>query len=306
MPIAFVFLCSLAWRTPIVINGMPFNRENELLDVRVQELTEVVDAFLVVESRYTQYGQPKPLYFKPHPNPKVVHVVSDWVPTESGCALGWENEGHQRDYAIQSGLSAVYDHLGIPPYHMDILIMTDADEIPNRAAVRRIKSRPPIDNRIYPIQMRRYLYSFAWRERNGNQQAAYGNVDTWRQWKVHGATPAWGPPLSNGGWHCTKCFRLEEFNDRLKDYLCGDGIRWGDYEWPIETVQGLVHRGIWIGARPTQRSRRASPHEAPLAAKRYPFLVNVPPGDHQQGRIRMPYCGDPNKDLQHLQKVWCD
>lgn len=296
--LSLVGVLVMSWRTPVVING-----ENELLDVRVCELTDVVDAFLVVESRYTQYGIEKPIRFAGHPNPKVIHVVSNWtIPGRTGCSLGWENEGHQRDHIIREGLASVYEHLRIPPYHMDILIITDADEIPRLTTIKKIRRQPPLDGRIYPIGMNRYLYSFAWREKNGNQQAFYGNIETWRQWKIYRKNPTWGPTFKRGGWHCTKCFRIETFGERLKDYLCGDGIRWGDYNWSTPTLRGLVSRGIWIGAFPHQRSRRAPIVEAPRAAHRYPYLVSIP---KHTDPIRMPYCQDPNPALKHLKQQWC-
>lgn len=291
-------------RPPIVINAMPFNRENELLDVRVNELDGVVDAFLVVESRFSQYGTPKPLYYTPHPNPRVFNTVSPWTPTTTGCSLGWNNEGKQRDYIITHGLETVYTRLGLAPSDMDILVMTDADEIPNRGAISRIRARPPLDGRIYPIRMNRYLYNFAWREKNGNQQAAYGNVASWQHWKLFGKAPTWGPPLHHGGWHCTKCFRPEEFNGRLKDYLCGDGIRWGDYEWSLGTIKSLISRGIWIGAFPHQMARRSSVSERPKSSLKIAFLN--PPGYTDTFNVRMPYCGSKDPNLSRLKRAWCN
>lgn len=296
---------ALAWRTPLVINGIPFNRENELFDVRFQEIGDLVDAFIVVESRYTQYGVRKPLHFRDTGSSKVVHIVSNWTHGEMGCKLGWENEGHQRDVIVRDGLEVVYERLGVPPSPLDILIITDADEIPNRGAIQRIRERPPIDAVIRPIGMHRYLYNFGWREHSGNQQAAYANVDTWQMWKIHKKTPTWGTTMRHGGWHCTKCFRPEDFNSRLKDYLCGDGIRWGDYEWPLDTVRALISRGTWIGNAPNRRSRRARPEETPRSARRYPFLLGSKTIPTNPSSIRMPYCDDPNPDLRQLQRVWC-
>jgi len=43
-----------------VIQAMPFNVEFDLLDVRLAEIGDVVDVFLVVESNYTSHGDRKP------------------------------------------------------------------------------------------------------------------------------------------------------------------------------------------------------------------------------------------------------
>lgn len=261
--LSVVGVLAVGWRTPIVINGMPFNGENELLDVRVRELTDVVDAFLVVESRYTQFGVEKPVRFAGHPNPKVIHVVSNWtIPGRTGCSLGWENEGHQRDHTIKEGLAVAYEHLRIPPYHMDILIMTDADEIPRRTTIEKIRRRPPLDGRIYPIGMSRYLYSFAWRERNGNQQAAYGNVETWRQWKVYGINPTWGPLLKKGGGTAPSAFGSRRLVIVSRTTCAatefGGGLQLVDPHDTGARVEGNLDRGVSTPALPTSSDRRGT------------------------------------------------
>ena len=44
-----------------VINAMPFNMEFDLLDIRLAEIGDVVDVFLILESNFTQHGDHKPL-----------------------------------------------------------------------------------------------------------------------------------------------------------------------------------------------------------------------------------------------------
>lgn len=47
-----------------VVNCLTFNIELETLELRLAELGDVVDAFLIAESNYTAYGDPKPLYLQ--------------------------------------------------------------------------------------------------------------------------------------------------------------------------------------------------------------------------------------------------
>lgn len=44
-----------------IINAFPFNGEFDLLDIRLSEIGDLVDVFLVLESNYTSHGDPKRL-----------------------------------------------------------------------------------------------------------------------------------------------------------------------------------------------------------------------------------------------------
>ncbi|CAL4060802.1 unnamed protein product, partial [Meganyctiphanes norvegica] len=46
-----------------VIHGMQVSYELVLFETRLHELYNTVDAFVIVESNYTDYGEPKPLWF---------------------------------------------------------------------------------------------------------------------------------------------------------------------------------------------------------------------------------------------------
>ena len=86
-----------------VIDAFPFHNEIDLLEVRLNELNDSVDAHILVESTFTQFGEPKRLYFseavKSNPNRfspfmhKIVHVVVGDKPpgfqSSTGCRLGW-------------------------------------------------------------------------------------------------------------------------------------------------------------------------------------------------------------------------
>jgi len=283
-----------------VFNAMPFNRENELLDVRVMELGHVVDAFILVECRYTQFGTPKPIRYVPHPSPKVHHFIMEWRPKrgQRGCKLGWILERKQRDYIIQT--LAVIPH---DPH--DILIINDADEIPSSSLVQRLRDNPPAWGTEYPIHMERYLYNFGWLEPQHSQMAGVARIDTWKRWKFDSIRPIHGRPIPNGGWHCTKCFNHYEFNARFKDYLCGDGARWGDYEWSNYTIGAMLAHGIWPGNTPDAprpESVDAMQH-APRGAWRYPHLVY--PHQPDPGPIQMPYCRGHHRDMNRLVTAWC-
>lgn len=119
----------------------PFCGELDLLEIRLNELDEVVDKFVLVEATRTHSGKTKPLYFKDNSARfsqflgKIIHIVVDDYPPADMAKLGqsWIYERHQRD-AISRGLINCSDD--------DIIISSDIDEIPRAETVR-----------LYDVQM---------------------------------------------------------------------------------------------------------------------------------------------------------
>ena len=116
-------------------DGFTFFNELELLELRLHELYEHIDVFVLVEAPWTFQGDRKPLFF--HQNrrrfrrflPKIRHVV---VEDEADSSDPWEREFHQRN-AIRRGL-----HDARPN---DLVLVSDADEIIRPAAIAEAERR---------------------------------------------------------------------------------------------------------------------------------------------------------------------
>ena len=104
-----------------------FYNEFEILKIRLEELWDSVDYFVLVESIETQRGKPKPLYFEENKElfqkylSKIIHVTVEERHPEFGL---WEREWYQRN-CISRGLTHC-----LPT---DIIIISDVDEIPRRS-----------------------------------------------------------------------------------------------------------------------------------------------------------------------------
>ncbi|KAL3195647.1 hypothetical protein MRX96_001779 [Rhipicephalus microplus] len=145
-----------------VINGLVFNHELDLLEVRVQELGDAVDHYLVVESPYTYFGTQKPLYLKNNLSAgflrehkhKIVPISVDFYNYAGGDPWGPENyfrtsvwyEGHRR-------LTNIRDD--------DLFIMSDADEIPSRDVVLFLKHHDGFGEPM-KLRLRWFVYGFFW------------------------------------------------------------------------------------------------------------------------------------------------
>ena len=100
-----------------------FFNELELLQIRLAELSSVVDVFVIAEAPWTFQGQAKPLFFgenrarfKPYLS-RIQHIVSDAPPVVTDQ---WSRELHQRNSLKRGLLEASGD---------DFVVISDADEI---------------------------------------------------------------------------------------------------------------------------------------------------------------------------------
>lgn len=133
---------------PRVYDCFMFNDELDVLDIRLAELNDVVDYFVIVESNFTHSGKPKPLHFKENEQryakylPKIRHYVYDYtLPTDNA----WHRESHQRDACIQ-GLYDARDY--------DIIISGDADEIPKKEIIANYNPRKG----VVGVETKYYFY----------------------------------------------------------------------------------------------------------------------------------------------------
>ncbi len=123
---------------PVVVFGktydcFPFFNELELLKIRLGELDDTVDYFVLVESIETQRGAPKKLYFEENKHlfsdylEKIIHIAVRETHPEFSI---WEREHFQRD-CILRGLTKCNDK--------DIILISDLDEIPKKSCLREAK-----------------------------------------------------------------------------------------------------------------------------------------------------------------------
>ena len=124
-----------------IISAFPFSIEFDMVELRFAELAEIVDVFLILESNYTAYGDPKPLHFLERLRngsyasvaAKVVHVFLDYFPA-GARRNGWIADALHRNYLGTHGLRRLG---GLRPD--DLLVLTDADELPRRQLLSFLK-----------------------------------------------------------------------------------------------------------------------------------------------------------------------
>lgn len=122
------------YKNKMIIDGFIFYNEIKLLLYRLTILYDKVDYFVLVESRQTFAGNPKPLYFQDNISlfqsflPKIIPIVIDMPYTSPTIdytkGQQWVNEAFQRN-SIDQGIKT------LSLTDQDIIMISDVDEIPD-------------------------------------------------------------------------------------------------------------------------------------------------------------------------------
>ena len=129
-----------------------FNGEWELLLLRVEELSEVVEKFIVVESTFTFSGFPKNLLFDKYKAnfskhaDKIQYVVIEENNHEWST---WKREEFQRNFVTRC-----VDELS----ESDLILLSDVDEIPYANTVREIKES--VQDNLFGLEMSLKYFAF--------------------------------------------------------------------------------------------------------------------------------------------------
>ncbi|KAJ3067640.1 hypothetical protein HK102_007370 [Quaeritorhiza haematococci] len=159
--ISFSVLCPLHnWGNPLpekrkVFDAVPLSIEVDLLELRIRELWDVVDEFIVVESNSTFTGLPKPQSFSwtrfSFAKPKLHYRyfnLRTLKPHEKAFDLEYETRVVLDDILRERGVK-----------HGDVVIMADTDEIPSAHTVHLYATCEDPPKTVH-LQLKEYLYSF--------------------------------------------------------------------------------------------------------------------------------------------------
>jgi len=119
-----------------VIDAILYNGEENILDLRIQELNSVVDEFWIIEGNCTFTGQPKDLVFEDQahlrkwPISKIRYFP--FRPSTNTISINpWVNEVAQRNY-----IATIVDKCNPE----DLILYSDVDEIPRPEAIETARS----------------------------------------------------------------------------------------------------------------------------------------------------------------------
>ena len=217
-----------------LIDSFIFFNELSTLNLRLHELNDYVDYFVIVEARLTHSGNEKSLYYDDNKvffeqfADKIIHYIVDDVPEK---AKSWRKlfqhrnaiEFHQRNAQIE----AVSRVPGIKP--TDIILTSDADEIPNPKYLRRELFD---DERLFVFNQRYFFYDFTcenprgWPGTMSVPYRYFVDLDLNRMRKTKHRkkdnrvtyTPAQVSRDHHAGWHCSSFGGVDRIVYKLESY----------------------------------------------------------------------------------------
>ena len=138
----------------MIIDCFPFFNELDLLEIRLNELADVVDYHVLSEATLTFTGMKKPLYYEQNKGrfekfkDKIRHVIIDDY-SNMNVADPRSMDRNQK----QAGIDEMLDHF--QPKPTDMVILSDCDEIPK---AERVREAADGDWQYAMIEMRLYYY----------------------------------------------------------------------------------------------------------------------------------------------------
>lgn len=193
----------------MIIDCFSFYNELELLEIRLEELKEVVDWFVLVEAAETFSGKPKPLVFEANRERfqeyNIVHIKIDKFPAT--LLSSWQREWYTRD-AIMQGLLA----LELAP--SDVIILSDVNEIPRAAAVASctlaLTSRA-VDCFVFHHTLSYYYVNCQTTETlQETRMTLYQNLTGMQALRCQD-----GKHIFDGGWHFSYMGGAERIRDKI-------------------------------------------------------------------------------------------
>jgi hypothetical protein len=207
-------------RRAAVVDACLFFNELDLFELRLRELWDVVDRFVVVEASFSHAGARKPLLFAEHAErfapwrEKIVHRALAQAPLERPRD---ERERAVLERFQRDAIGAAVEPLGLRGG--DVVVVSDVDEIPRASAVPSLAER--VDAARFAVFVQRHHHRYvnhAWP--GGTPPAWCGSVACrWREMRRVGAhrvrrggdragvlfareDPRWSY-VRDGGWHLT-------------------------------------------------------------------------------------------------------
>jgi len=223
-----------------------FFNELDILEIRLNVLYEHVDYFVIVESSVTHSGEQKPFYFEENKEryskflDKIIHYKVYDTPTnfielpntEDGCLkdifsfiekqTNRFDRRTQPDYGRDFFQKECVRRPLISCSDEDIIIISDADEIPNPKFLKKINELS-IDDTIYSLNQFTYYYYINLLKQTdwyGSKISKYKNVKKLSFNEIRG-DESLSKKIDNGGWH----FSFQGGNEMVKTKLLSYSAR---------------------------------------------------------------------------------
>ena len=194
------------------------NSELDMLEVRLHEMNDVVDYFVIVESKVSHTNNPKPLYYKAAADrfrqfaAKIIYVELESLEGDTA----WDREHYQRNCLFTFGLH----NKGQEARTGDIVILSDLDEIAKPKWVAALKLCTGYASQL-TLEAHWSMYSFDNEVQNVIWQKAkafvYNEDEAVVAESLRFRTDL--QTLSDAAWHCSWCFsNVSTFQEKMQSF----------------------------------------------------------------------------------------
>jgi beta-1,4-mannosyl-glycoprotein beta-1,4-N-acetylglucosaminyltransferase len=135
-----------------IIDTFPFNKDFITLEIRLNELWDIVDKFIIVESKYSHTGEVKPLYLK-----ESIHFLDKYrekIILISNIKNFKTKNPRVREAYQRKLIDLEIKKLVLKPN--DLIIHSDCDEIPKANAIKEIEFNSKSGN--FLLELNGYSY----------------------------------------------------------------------------------------------------------------------------------------------------
>jgi beta-1,4-mannosyl-glycoprotein beta-1,4-N-acetylglucosaminyltransferase len=186
-----------------------FFNELDILEMRLEELYPVVDKFVIVEMDKTFQGQPKELFLSNN----LLRFEKYWDKMKcffekcpDDITNPWEREYYQRN-CIRKRVA------NMRPRQDDIIMVSDADEIPRRSVVQSLDPQP-----VQSMALDAYYYglnvSGGHCHTNRAARWSFAQTITTQDLRMHGPVNI----IDNAGWHFSYLGDAEHIANKFKAF----------------------------------------------------------------------------------------
>jgi len=216
-----------------IYDCVTFFQENLQVELRFNTLNDVVDQFVICESKYDHRGLEKKINFNKADFPKfenkITHLIlEDQFPKKN---ISWENQALQREYIFQGLNEADKD---------DLIMFSDPDEIPNPEKLKNIKMKKKYAiflQNMYTYKINIFnQYESPWEGTRICKKKNLKSID-WLRQKILAKNSNYGfwrldkerdvELIQNGGWHFNYLLTPEQISKKLKS-LAATQWDWGE------------------------------------------------------------------------------
>lgn len=247
-----------------------FYNEFDLLELRLTELYNYVDYFVIVEADTTFTNRPKPFLFEKNQqrytkwSDKIIHIKVNMP----GATDPWTNETFQRDAILQGVVDAADN---------DIVIISDVDEIPRPQAVELMRIN---DSPLFALRMPLFNFKFNY------MRTTPGEYDAWalsaRKGVLTDITPntlrnrrfnlAGFTIVEHGGWHWSFLGNNDYLRDKAQSFSHQE-INTPEFVDNIDLEKSIANRQHWGNFGPERYAIVVVDDYFPESIKQYPEYI---------------------------------